>query len=113
MGWTNLNPLPLRHAALYLAYACTVRVLYIVNCQIAILVWIVGERVACRDAATTRMVAMTVQVLDKSVDSAATESRIGLLEEGAEVPITSNVFTVVILAVQGNVIVDESVYIGI
>ena len=59
------------------------------------------------------MVAMSVQVLDQSVDSAAAESRVGLLEEGAKVPITSNVFTVVIFAVQGNVIVDKSVYIGV
>ena len=75
--------------------------------------WVVGERIACRDAATTRMVAMTVQVFDKSVDGTAAESRVGLLEEGAKVPITSNVFAIVILAVQGNVIIDESVYVGV
>ena len=60
--------------------------------------WIVGERIVGRDAATTRMVAMTVQIFDKSMDSAAAERGVGFLEEGAEMTITRNVFTVVILA---------------
>lgn len=56
---------------------------------------------------------MTVQILNKSMDNAAGESCIGVLEESAEVTVTRNVFPLPIFAVQGYAIIDESVYVAI